>query len=238
MQIVAHRGVTTAALPNTLPAFQHALDFGADAIECDMRLTRDGMPVLAHFFTINDARGGSGPVFSYDYADLRTDDARHIPTLDEVLEMFAGRIGLEIEIKGPEPESAAIVATALQPYCHLWGSIEVTSYEPALLRDLRTLCPGLTTDFLMPRSEPWMTPEIVTHLAIHRARLANARAVHLHPTQLLPETVAAVRAAGFAIHAWDVNDIAAFDVVTALGITRICTDRLEDALNYRKRRDE
>lgn len=233
MQIIAHRGATDDALANTLSAFQRALDLGADAVECDVRLTRDQVPVLTHFFAVNDVRGGSGPVFSYDQADIRSDAADHILTLYEALEIFAGRIGLEIEIKGPEPESATIVAAALQPYQRHWESIEVTSYEPVLLRAVQARCPGLATDLLGLRSEAWMTPEIVTHLAIHRARLANARAIHLHPTQLLPETVTAVRAAGIEIHAWDVNDAHALDTVTERRIPRVCTDHLEDALNYR-----
>ena len=235
MQIVAHRGATEDATANTMLAFQRALDLGADAIECDVRLTRDQVPVLAHFFVVNDVRGGSGPVFSYDHADIRSDAADHIPTLCEMLETFAGRIGLEIEIKGPEPESAAIIADALQPYQRFWERIEVTSYEPTLLREIQARCPGLATDLLGVRSESWMTPEIVTHLAIHRARLAHARAIHLHPTQLLPETVAAIRAAGIEVHAWDVNDVHALDAVTALHIPRICTDRPKDALEYRQR---
>ncbi len=235
MQIVAHRGATEYTPANTIPAFHRALNLGADAIECDVRLTRDQVPVLAHFFAIDDLRGGSGPVFSYDHADIRSDDPAHAPTLYEMLETFAGRIGLEIEIKGPEPESAAIVVAALLPYQRLWESIEVTSYEPILLREVQTRCPGLATDLLAPRSEPWMTPDIVRHLAIHRARLAHARAIHLHPTQLLPETIAAIRAAGIAVHTWDVNDVQALDTVTELRIPRICTDRLEDALNYRQR---
>ncbi len=235
MEIVAHRGATDDAPANTIPAYQRALDLGADAIECDVRLTRDQAPVLAHFFVVNDACGCSGPVFSYDAADIQSDAADHIPTLYEVLETFAGRIGLEIEITGPEPESVAIVAAALQPYQRLWESIEVTSYEPILLREIEARCPGLAIDLLTARSEPWMTPAIVTHLAIHRAHLAHARAVHLHPTQLLPETVAAIRAAGIEVHAWDVNDVHALDTVTALHIPRICTDRLKDALDYRVR---
>ncbi|MHB8645209.1 MAG: glycerophosphodiester phosphodiesterase [Thermomicrobiales bacterium] len=233
MQILAHRGATEYAPANTMPAFQRALDLGADAIECDVRLTRDHVPVLAHFFAVHDARGGTGPVFSYHYADIRTDDANHLPTLDELLKTFAGRIGLEIEIKGPEPESAVIVAAALQPSQRFWESIEVTSSEPILLREMQMRCPGLATDLLFPRSEPWMTPEIVRHLALHRARLANARAIHLHPTQLLPNTVAAIRAAGIAVHAWDVNDAQALATATALHIPRICTDRLDVAVAHR-----
>lgn len=233
MQIVAHRGVTEYAPANTMPAFEYAFALGADALECDVRLTRDHVPVLTHVFAVNDVRGGSGPIFSYDNTEIRSTDADHIPTLDEMLEAFAGRIGLEIEMKGPEPESALIVAAALQPYRRLWDGIEVTSYEPVLLREMQARCPGLATDLLASRSESWMTPETVAHLTIHRSRLARARSIHLHPTQLLPGTVAAIRAAGIEVHAWDMNDAHALATVTALHIPRICTDRLEEALSHR-----
>lgn len=48
-KIVAHRG-TTSGPENTLEAFRRALDLGADAIELDVRLTRDQRPVVYHYF--------------------------------------------------------------------------------------------------------------------------------------------------------------------------------------------
>jgi glycerophosphoryl diester phosphodiesterase len=159
-----------------------------------------------------------------------------IPTLHEVLETFGGRIGLEIEIKGPEPESSEIVGAALCNFRHLWETIEVTSYEPALLLDIQQRCPGLATDLLFPRSEDWMRLDVVTYLAVHRARLARARAVHLHPTQLSSEVVSAVRSWGIEVHAWGVNGEQSLNRAMELGIPRICTDKLQQALDFRQRR--
>ena len=244
-EVVAHRGVPTEAPENTIPSFQRAIDLGADAIEFDVRLTRDRVPIIYHYFYLDDATAVFGPVFDYTFDQLQDvgvlgasgNDVSgcRIPTLHEVLETFGGRIGLEIEIKGPEPESSEIVGAVLCNFRHLWETIEVTSYEPALLLDIQQRCPGLATDLLFPRSEDWMRSDVLTYLAIHRARLAHARAVHLHPTQLSPEVVSAVRSWGIEVHAWDVNDEQSLNRAVELGIPRICTDKLQQMLDFRQR---
>jgi glycerophosphoryl diester phosphodiesterase len=158
----------------------------------------------------------------------------HISTLPEILECFAGRLGLEIEIKGPEPESAAIIGNVLNGFKQHWERIEVTSYEPALLLEIQRLCPGICADLLFPRSEPWQKLDVIEYLAIECARLAHARAVHLHPSQLTEQIVSAVRRQGIDIHAWDVNEPASLELVNRLGILRLCTDHLRQALAYRE----
>ena len=243
-EVVAHRGVPTEAPENTIPSFQRAIDLGADAIEFDVRLTRDRVPIIYHYFYLNEATAISGPVFDYTFDQLQDVEVLgagvnvvngcRIPTLREVLETFGGRIGLEIEIKGPEPESSEIVGTVLCNFRHLWETIEVTSYEPTLLLDIQQRCPGLATDLLFPRSEDWMRLDVVTYLAVHRARLARARAVHLHPTQFSSEVVSAVRSCGIEVHAWDVNDEQSLNSARELGIPRICTDKLQQALDFRQ----
>jgi glycerophosphoryl diester phosphodiesterase len=245
-EVVAHRGVPTEVPGNTIPSFQRAVDLGADAIEFDVRLTRDRVPIIHHYFYLDEVTAISGPVFDYTLDQLQDMEVLgtsgnvvngcRIPTLHEVLEAFGGLTGLEIEIKGPEPESSAIVGAALCDFRHLWETIEVTSYEPALLLDIQQCCPGLATDLLFPRSEDWMRVDVATYLAIHRARLARARAVHLHPTQLSSEVVSAVRAWGIEVHAWDVNDEQSLNNALELGVPRICTDKLQQALSFRQRR--
>jgi glycerophosphoryl diester phosphodiesterase len=244
-EIVAHRGITAEEPENTLPAFQRAIELGADAIELDVRLTSDHVPVVYHYYYLHLNTSASGAIFEYTFDQLqgvrvrsRTNtnaDGAKIPSLTEVLEAVGGRIGLEIEIKGPEPESPAIIGDVLRQFKHLWQTIEITSYEPALLLSIQEYCPGLIADLLFPRSEDWMKPDVITYQAIHRARLARARAVHLHPTQLSPEVVSAIRQHGIAIHAWEVNDEPALKTVMELNIPRICTDKFQQALSFRRR---
>lgn len=243
LKIVAHRGATTKAPENTLAAFRRAADLGADAAELDVRLTRERRPVVYHYFYLEEATTGSGPIFEHTAQDLRdvrvvgangalSDDHR-IPTLEEVLEEFSGRMGLEIELKGPEPEAAAIVGALLNTFRSAWETIEVTSFEPTLLVDVQRHCPGIATALLFPRSEDWMRADVVAHSALHRARLAQARIVHLHPTQLTADVVSSVRAGGVEVHAWDVNDEQALRRAVDFGLPWICTDDLERALAFR-----
>ena len=241
-EIVAHRGVTTAEPENTLPAFERAIELGADAIEFDVRLTSDHVPVVYHYYYLHLNTSASGAIFEYTFERLQRVrvlrqanlPGAKIPTLYEVLEAVGGRIGLEIEIKGPEPESAAIIGNVLRNFKQLRETIEITSYEPALLLSIQEHCPGLITDLLCPRSEDWMKPDVVTYQALQRARLARARAVHLHPTQLSPEVVSTVRRHGIDVHAWEVNDEQSLAAAMELSIPRICTDRFQQALSFRR----
>lgn len=243
-EIVAHRGAREGVPGNTIAAFQRALDLGADGIELDVRLTEDWVPVVFHNFYLDEGTTVSGPIFEYTFDELGNVEvlgkgrdsatAYRIPTLEEVLGAFGGRIGLEIEIKGPEPESAEIVGTLLQRFRGFWETIEVTSYEPTLLADIGERCAGLATDLLFPRSEDWMGLDVIAYLAIHRARLARARAVHLHPTQLSPEVVATIRSSDIEVHAWDVNDEGSLGSVAELGIPRFDTDEVQLALSFRQ----
>ena len=129
-----------------------------------------------------------------------------ISTLEEILDIFGGHISLEIHVQGPEPEAAEIIGATLKQFSHLWDQFELTSYEPTMLLAFQEVCPGLARDLLFPRSESWMTLDIVRHQAIHLSRLAKARAVHLHPSQLSEKVVNTLHNQGIEIHAWDVND--------------------------------
>jgi len=208
--IVAHRGAPAAKAPeNTLPSFLRAIELGADAVELDVRLTADRVPVVFHYFYLDEITSLKGPIFLYTYEQIQEanyggDKGPGIPTLLDVLDTIGGKIGLEIEIKGPESDSPQIVAEVLNQFKPLWDSIEITSYD----------------------------------LAVHRARLANARGVHLHPSQLSPQAVSIIRNAGIEVHVWDVNDEHALNTIVELGIPKICTDKLQQALDFRRTVDK
>jgi len=146
-EIVAHRGAATVAPENTIQAFQTAIDLGADAVELDVRLTRDLVPVVFHYFYLDEITNLAGPIFNYTVNELgqarfegkaNLDGDRYkISTLEEVLDTIGGRMGLEIEIKGPEPEAPQIIGKLLWEYRSLWESIEMTSYEPQLLMGIQ-----------------------------------------------------------------------------------------------------
>jgi glycerophosphoryl diester phosphodiesterase len=121
--VIAHRGASAEAPENTLPAFEAAVQRGADAFELDVRLTADGAPVVIHDDTLDRTTDRSGLVRSHTLAELRSLDAGarftsdrgrtypyrgadvRIPTLGEVLWAFP-RMPVLLEIKEPEAQEA------------------------------------------------------------------------------------------------------------------------------------
>jgi glycerophosphoryl diester phosphodiesterase len=121
--VIAHRGASADAPENTLPAFEAAIQRGADAFELDVRLTADGAPVVIHDDTLDRTTNRSGLVRAHTLAELRSVDAGarfttdqgrthpyrggdvRIPTLGEVLWAFP-RMPVLLEIKEPEAQEA------------------------------------------------------------------------------------------------------------------------------------
>ena len=121
--IIAHRGSSADAPENTLPAFEAAVQRGADAIELDVRLTADGAPGVIHDAALDRTTDRTGPVSAFTLANLRSVDAgwtftsdggrtfpyrdrdARIPTLGEVLWAFP-RMPVLVEIKEPQAQDA------------------------------------------------------------------------------------------------------------------------------------
>jgi glycerophosphoryl diester phosphodiesterase len=243
-EIVAHRGIPGETPENTIASYQLALELGADAVEMDIRLTADLVPVVFHYYYLDKTTTSKGVIFQYTHQELEDVEVTcsgnpgaavgRISSFADILECFGGRIGMEIEIKGPEPEAPRLIGDILNRYKNFWESIEITSYEPALLLAIREICPGITVDLLYPRTEAWKGSEVILHEAIHLSRLAQARAVHLHPGQLSEAMVRDLKRQGIQTHAWDVNSLDLLAFVTSIGITRVCTDEFRMAHAYRE----
>lgn len=107
--IIAHRGASAYYPENTMAAFKGALSIGADMIELDVMLSKDGIPVVFHDARLNAHTNGRGLLSNYPLKDLKQLDAgawfsskfagEGIPTLEEVLAFASGKIALNIEIK-------------------------------------------------------------------------------------------------------------------------------------------
>ncbi|MDD1677529.1 MAG: glycerophosphodiester phosphodiesterase [Methanomicrobiales archaeon] len=101
MKIVGHRGARAKEPENTLRAVRTGLAC-ADCIEIDVRMSRDGIPVIMHDATLERTTNGRGAVRDHSFAEIRTLDAgagERVPTLAEVLDLMAGRATLLVELK-------------------------------------------------------------------------------------------------------------------------------------------
>jgi glycerophosphoryl diester phosphodiesterase len=108
--VISHRGEHLAHVENTLPAFQAAIDAGADFFELDVRTTSDGRLVLMHDRSVDRTTNGKGLVRDLTFQQIRTLDAggSRVPTFEEALDLARGKIGVYVDSKDIAP--AALVA--------------------------------------------------------------------------------------------------------------------------------
>lgn len=109
---VAHRGASGYAPENTISAFDKAVEMKADYIEIDVQRSKDGELVVIHDTSVDRTTDGTGKVGALTFEQLRNLDAgswkgeqftgEKIPTFDEILERYHGKIGILIELKAPE----------------------------------------------------------------------------------------------------------------------------------------
>jgi glycerophosphoryl diester phosphodiesterase len=221
---IGHRGAAAHAADNSLAAIDAAAHLGADAVEIDVQLTRDGIPVAAHDLALRGADGGAQLIADSTLADLRaTPGGAALATLDEVIERCrAQRLGLYLELKA----GAAIVPMLEVLRQHAFNEVIVGSFRPDWLADLKAIAPELPTSVLF--SSP----------AIDACALARAaHADYVHPcwkwrdarpdTLITPDWVERVRAAGLGIISWDEERPAVIAGLRAHGIDGICSDRPE-----------
>src|ERR1700722_3872435 len=111
--VISHRGEHLSHPENTLPAFQAAIDAGADYFELDVRTTSDGKLVLMHDGTVDRTTNGTGKVRDLTFDQIRALDAgikfnpqfagTKVPTLQEALNLAHGKIGVYVDCKNLSP---------------------------------------------------------------------------------------------------------------------------------------
>jgi glycerophosphoryl diester phosphodiesterase len=211
---IGHRGAAGLEPENTLRSFRRAAAEGADAVELDLRLTRDGRLVVMHDATVDRTMGGTGEVARMALEELREADAglgERIPTFEEVVEA----VGLPIyaEIKAVE---VARPLAALVERLSLEGRIVPISFLPEALSEVRRALPGLPLGLILPGAPPD---------AAELARALDAQLVSAEAGSLRVETVEGYRRADLRITAWTVNEPEEMERLLKLGLDGIVTDR-------------
>nr|WP_121001124.1 glycerophosphodiester phosphodiesterase family protein [Saccharothrix australiensis] len=166
-ELVAHRGASHARPEHTLAAYELAIAEGADGVECDVRLTRDGHLVCVHDRSIDRTSGGSGVVSALTLAELRRHDfgswhggePASVLTFDELLGLVADSgVRLFVETKHPVRYGGAVerrVAAALA--AHPVDAV-MMSFSAAAVRRFKALAPATPTVLLFGRAWPERLP--------------------------------------------------------------------------------
>ena len=237
---------------HTLAAYLRALEDGADGVECDVRLTRDGHLVCVHDSRLERTSNGHGRVSAHtlgqlerlDFgswhrggAGLATAEATRVLTLDRLLRSLreAGRpVRLLVETKHPNRYGAEVerrLVALLRAHDLVTPTpddpvrVTVMSFSPMAIRRVRRLAPALPTVLLLealPPIAPVGRLPFGTRIAGPGIRLVRSR----------PNLVPALRAAGNQVYVWTVNRPTDLELVLGLEVDGVITDRPAEVLAH------
>lgn len=207
---MAHRGWSGKAPENTLAAIRLALEEpGISAMEIDVQLSRDGVPVLIHDFTLERTTTGSGLVMNHTLAELRELDAgswfdekfagEKIPTLEEALLVVKGRCTLNIELKATSdmyPGIAEKVLELLEKH-DMKQEVYITSFDHELIRHVRGLDQSVVTGLIV-----YGRPVLM----LEQMEEAGATVLSMGYPYLTRELALAAIEKGFEVIAWTLDD--------------------------------
>jgi glycerophosphoryl diester phosphodiesterase len=239
-----HRGARAVLPENTLPAFEHAIQAGADVLELDVLVTKDNVPVVSHDPVLlpSICTGGTGTRVIREmtleqfrqwdcgaarnpaYPKQKPVPGTRPPTLDEVLALAPrGAFHFNIEMKSnpqrpelaPAPEEfARLLINAVRRH-KLESRVILQSFDFRTLRAASKIAPAI------PRAALYMGPprDLI-------AMTREAEATTLAPNYLLvtKEVVDQAHAAGFPVVPWTPNEPALWDKLIAAGVDAIITD--------------
>jgi glycerophosphoryl diester phosphodiesterase len=235
--VIAHRGASAHAPENTLAAFELAVQQGADAFELDVRLTRDGAPVVIHDATLERTTSLTGPVRAHTLAELRMADAGHwftpdggrtmpfrdrgvkIPTLAEVLWAFP-EMPVLVEVKEPEVQHAVHRVLVDE---NAYERCVVASEDDAALiefRDGPVPCGASAREI----GELYRAVLFRRRLPLPRYRLLSVPLRYRGLPVPTRRFVAAARGLGCPVHVWTVNDPATARRLWARGVAGVVTN--------------
>ncbi|MEU1789928.1 glycerophosphodiester phosphodiesterase family protein [Streptomyces sparsogenes] len=212
--VYGHRGARADEPENTLRSFRHAHRVGAEGVELDVRVSRDGRLVVIHDATVDRTTDGTGEVASLSLAELRELDAgrgERIPTLSEALDAFPGLV--QVEIKAPEAVEALAELDRRTP---LPSRAVLTSFHPEVLDRAARLLPRVERGLITATPGEDLP-----------ARAAELNATWVCP-ELTPELTARLvercHAQGLRVDAWPAADARLLARCVALGADAVTTD--------------
>jgi glycerophosphoryl diester phosphodiesterase len=217
-----------------MAAFRQAADRGADMLEADVRLTRDGRLVLLHDADVDRTTNGRGPAAALTLDELRRLDAggwfspafadERVPELAELYELAEQEgVALCLEVKAESPAGYAALARELAGEIALRGRLDVdvlASFDHEALAEAARTVPGL-------RCAPDRLPE--RGASDGRALVAQASAIGAsilqhHHEDLTAAAVADVQGAGIDVWAWPVNTHEEIERVLDFGVAGVMGD--------------
>lgn len=237
MIVIAHRGHSSAAPENTLAAVAAAISAGAGAVEIDVQLTGDRVPVVIHDTELDRTTAATGPVPGTTAAALAGVDAgswfapefagEPVPLLVDVLDVLtvADDVDLLLEVKGAwTPEDVRLVTDPIAER-GLGARVVAQSFSVATVAALASVAPWLRRGLLVTE---------VGEGTLDLCRELGVSACNPHGQALRdnPWLVAEAHAAGLTVAPWTLNEPEQWAAAQELGVDGIITDRPDELLAW------
>jgi glycerophosphoryl diester phosphodiesterase len=226
--VVAHRGASTDRPEHTIGAYELALKEGADGLECDIRLSKDGEIVCVHDRTLTRTSNGRGTVSAMTLAELGQHDYgswhRHgqpagLLRLEELLELVKGtNVQLFVETKHPvryRNEVERRLAAVLRQH-GLREQIVMMSFSPTAVKVFRELAPDVRTVLLLDRLGRYRSGALPP--------FADYTGPGVHLLRKDPAYVDRARRAGHETYVWTVDDEDDIALCRDLGVRYLATN--------------
>jgi glycerophosphoryl diester phosphodiesterase len=229
--IIGHRGASAVAPENTMAAFREAIAVGADGIEFDVRLTRDGVPVVIHDSTLRRTGGLNQRVADLSSLEISKVDVGHwfapgfasetVPSLRELFTLFrSNSASLYLEMKCDSPAELRPLAEAccrmINEYS-LKERVVIECFQLAALEILKEIDSEIKTAALFDRV--FTDQSIIT-----RATEIGAMAVALHHRLARKALVEKSKQAGLHVAVWTVDDPIWIERAREMGIDALITN--------------
>lgn len=231
VKIWAHRGASGHAPENTMPAFKLANELGADGIELDVQLTKDGVPVVIHDETVDRVSNGTGRVCDYTLDRLRSLTVNknfpaygivRIPTLEEVYAFIKTTdmtVNLELKNSMIFYEKLEEKVLVLAEKMGLSDRVIYSSFNHSSMKKIKELEPKAKVAFLY--ADGIVDVE-------EYADKYGVYAVHPYMTNTeYPNMVEKCHAKGIRVHVWTVNEEADIRRMKELGVDVVITNYVE-----------
>ena len=242
--IIAHRGGAQESTENTIPAFQRAVKIGADGIETDVRLTRDGVVVIYHDRYFGRVEGLAPPlrtrlISDLTYSELTKDTlapvgedtgGRRVPTLDELLaNVKSGLLNIEIKQGARFDQLVDKTIASLKRYPEL----ERVVLEPHGMKTARKL-----REALGPRLKLQINPDsdsVPFDVALKQVLKFKPHSISVSYKKFSREIVEQAHEAGVEVWVWTVNSPGIAEAMRLLGADAIKTDIPTRLVELRRR---
>ena len=244
--VYAHRGGAALRPENTLAAFEHGLSLGADGLELDLHLSRDGVVVVHHDDTLDRTTNGTGPLDTRTAAELAAVDAGYrfssgkpgsypfrgkgfgIPTLRQVLERH--QVPLILDLKSSDPELARRTIDELRALRAL-DRVALGSFYYRVLRAARRYEPGIATGAAQEETR-WALYRSWVGWPIRHPRYREFQVPESsgRTTIVTPRFIRHAHDASLPVKVWTVNDRADIDRLLDWGVDAIISDRPDIAV--------